>query len=93
MPYGLIACFTTKPGHRDAVVAQLTTASRELSALGCRQYIVGAARADDVTVSLSGSARNGSQSNTMTTPGDTTRRDCRSLKHCRGRPESLLTTR
>jgi quinol monooxygenase YgiN len=53
MPYGLIACFTTKPGHRDAVVAQLTTAGRELSAFGCRQYIVGAACADEVTVWVS----------------------------------------
>ncbi len=53
MPYGLIACFTTKPGHRDAVVAQLTTAGRELSAFGCHQYIVGAACADEVTVWVS----------------------------------------
>lgn len=53
MPYGWIACFTTKPGHRDAVVAQLTTAGRALGAFGCCQYIVGAACADEVTVSVS----------------------------------------
>lgn len=53
MPYGLIACFTTKPGQRDTVVAQLATAGRELSALGCHQYIVGAACADEVTVWIS----------------------------------------
>ena len=53
MPYGLIACFTTKPGQRDTVAAQLTTAGRELSALGCHQYIAGAACGDEVTVWVS----------------------------------------
>jgi quinol monooxygenase YgiN len=53
MQYGLIACFTTKPGQRDVVVAQLTAAGRELSAFGCRQYIVGAACVDEVTVWVS----------------------------------------
>jgi hypothetical protein len=50
MPYGLITCFTTKPGRQDAVVVLLTTAGRGLTALGCHQYVVGAACADEVTV-------------------------------------------
>jgi hypothetical protein len=50
MPYGLITCFTTKPDRQDAVVVLLTTAGRELTAIGYQQYVVGGARADEVTV-------------------------------------------
>lgn len=45
MAYGLIARLVAKPGQRDAVLARLNAAARNLDQLGCRQYVVGAARA------------------------------------------------
>lgn len=53
MAYGLIARLVAKPGQRDTVLARLSAAARNLDGLGCRQYVVGAARADDVTIWIS----------------------------------------
>jgi quinol monooxygenase YgiN len=53
VPYGYIASMKTKPGKRDEVVAILLSGVDSLKRVGCVQYTVGVAPADDVTIWVS----------------------------------------
>ncbi|WP_170112775.1 antibiotic biosynthesis monooxygenase [Kineococcus xinjiangensis] len=53
MPYGLLGSMRTKPGARAEVVAILLEGVGELSAVGCRSYVVGLSTTDEDAIWIS----------------------------------------
>jgi quinol monooxygenase YgiN len=53
MSYGYIGSMRAKDGHRDAVIAILTSGADGLRAAGCRLYAVGASATDETMIWVS----------------------------------------